>query len=112
MKPKLSQSDWHLKLRREQMQRWRLKLPPKKPQLMQQPELQQLKQLLMQQQQEQQPTQQQPLVHQPALSLLPQGSNTLANPLGQSTIPGPPGDPDYNGMFEPVAANMGGVSFF
>jgi len=65
-----------------------------------------------QQQYQQQPTQQQPLVHQPALSLLPQGSNTLANPLGQSTIPGPPGDPDYNGMFEPVAANMGGVSFF
>jgi hypothetical protein len=48
----------------------------------------------------------------PSLSLLPQGANTLSNPMGQSTIPGPPGDPDYNGMFEPVAANSGGVSMF
>ena len=48
----------------------------------------------------------------PSLSLLPQGANTLSNPMGQSSIPGPPGDPDYNGMFEPVAANSGGVSLF
>ncbi len=48
--------------------------------------------------------------------LLPQGINTMANPMGQSNIPGPPAnvDPDYNGMFagngefEPVAANSGG----
>jgi len=32
--------------------------------------------------------------------------------MGQSAIPGPQGDPDYNGMFEPVAANAGGVSMF
>ena len=50
--------------------------------------------------------------------LLPQGMNT-SNPMkAQSAIPGPQGDPDYSGMFgssgefEPVAANMGGVSLF
>jgi hypothetical protein len=50
--------------------------------------------------------------------LLPQGMST-SNPMkAQSAIPGPQGDPDYNGMFgssgefEPVAANMGGVSIF
>jgi hypothetical protein len=56
----------------------------------------------------------------PAMAqLLPQGMNTLSNPMkAQSAIPGPPSDPDYNGMFgstgdfEPVAANMGGVSLF
>jgi hypothetical protein len=48
----------------------------------------------------------------PALSLLPQGTNTLSNPMGQSAIPGPQGDPDFGGMFEPVAANAGGVSLF
>ena len=52
--------------------------------------------------------------------LLPQGINTMANPMGQSAIPGPPVnvDPDYNGMFagngefEPVAANASGLSLF
>ena len=50
--------------------------------------------------------------------LLPQGMNT-SNPMkAQSAIPGPQHDPDYSGMFgsgaefEPVAANMGGVSLF
>jgi hypothetical protein len=50
--------------------------------------------------------------------LLPQGMST-SNPMkAQSAIPGPQGDPDYSGMFgsggdfEPVAANMGGVSLF
>ena len=50
--------------------------------------------------------------------LLPQGMST-SNPMkAQSAIPGPPADPDYNGMFgsagdfEPVAANLGGVSLF
>jgi len=50
--------------------------------------------------------------------LLPQGMST-SNPMkAQSAIPGPQGDPDYNGMFgssgefEPVAANLGGVSLF
>jgi hypothetical protein len=50
--------------------------------------------------------------------LLPQGMNT-SNPMkAQSAIPGPQGDPDYSGMFgssgefEPVAANLGGVSLF
>ena len=64
----------------------------------------------------QKPQQSQPMMQQqpmpPALSLLPQGATTLNNPMGQSSIPGPPGDPDYNGMFEPVAANSGGVSLF
>ena len=72
--------------------------PPQKPQGQQQ---------VMQQMQQ---MQQQPMP--PALTLLPQGSSTLNNPMGQSSIPGPPGDPDYNGMFEPVAANSGGVSLF
>lgn len=52
--------------------------------------------------------------------LLPQGINTMNNPMGQSAIPGPPAnvDPDYNGMFagngefEPVAANSAGLSLF
>jgi hypothetical protein len=56
----------------------------------------------------------------PFSQLLPQGINTLANPMGQSAIPGPPAnvDPDYNGMFagngefEPVAANASGLSLF
>jgi len=50
--------------------------------------------------------------------LLPQGVAT-SNPMkAQSAIPGPQGDPDYSGMFgssgefEPVAANLGGVSLF
>jgi hypothetical protein len=50
--------------------------------------------------------------------LLPQGMNT-SNPMkAQSAIPGPQADPDYSGMFgasndfEPVAANLGGVSLF
>jgi hypothetical protein len=50
--------------------------------------------------------------------LLPQGMST-SNPMkAQSAIPGPQADPDYNGMFgsgaefEPVAANLGGVSLF
>jgi hypothetical protein len=59
-------------------------------------------------QQQQQPMNQGP----PALSLLPQGMNTLNNPMGQSTIPGPPGDPDFSSAFEPMAANSGGVNFF
>jgi len=51
--------------------------------------------------------------------LLPQGMNTMVNPMkAQSAIPGPPVDPDYSGMFgtsgdfEPVAANSGGMSLF
>lgn len=49
--------------------------------------------------------------------LLPQGINTMQNPMkAQSAIPGPQADPEYSGMFggefEPVAANMGGVSLF
>ena len=51
-------------------------------------------------------------------SLLPQGMNTMSNPMkAQSAIPGPQGDPDYNGMFgsggefEPVAANSLGSIF-
>jgi hypothetical protein len=48
----------------------------------------------------------------PALSLLPQGMNTLSNPMGQSAIPGPPSDPDFSSSFEPMAANSGGVNFF
>ena len=69
----------------------------------------------------QQQQQQQPSLS-PAIAqfnqLLPQGMNT-SNPMkAQSAIPGPQGDPDYNGMFgssgefEPVAANLGGVSLF
>jgi hypothetical protein len=56
----------------------------------------------------------------PFSQLLPQGVNTMNNPMGQSAIPGPPAnvDPDYNGMFagngefEPVAANASGLSLF
>ena len=57
----------------------------------------------------------------PFSQLLPQGINTMANPMGQSSIPGPPAvpDPDYNNMFaghagdfEPVAANSMGPSIF
>ena len=56
----------------------------------------------------------------PFSQLLPQGINTMNNPMGQSAIPGPPAnvDPDYNGMFagngefEPVAANASGLSLF
>lgn len=54
--------------------------------------------------------------------LLPQGINTMSNPMGQSTIPGPPvnvSEPDYNNMFagnagdfEPMAANASGVNLF
>jgi hypothetical protein len=71
----------------------------------------------LQQHQQQQQQQQQPnsMMNQ----LLPQGMNTMSNPMkAQSAIPGPPADPDYGGMFsssgefEPVAANMGGVSLF
>jgi hypothetical protein len=54
--------------------------------------------------------------------LLPQGINTMNNPMGQSAIPGPPAnvsEPDYNNMFagnagdfEPQAANASGVNIF
>jgi hypothetical protein len=66
--------------------------------------------------------QQQQPVQPPAMAqynqLLPQGIAT-SNPMkAHSAIPGPQGDPDYSGMFgssgefEPVAANLGGVSLF
>ena len=57
----------------------------------------------------------------PLSQLLPQGINTMANPMGQSNIPGPPAlpDPDYNTMFagnagdfEPMPANASGLSMF
>lgn len=57
----------------------------------------------------------------PFSQLLPQGINTMANPMGQSNIPGPPAlpDPDYNNMFagnagdfEPMPANASGLSMF
>jgi hypothetical protein len=58
----------------------------------------------------------------PFSQLLPQGINTMSNPMGQSNIPGPPAtipDPDYNNMFagnagdfEPMAANASGLSMF
>lgn len=58
----------------------------------------------------------------PFSQLLPNGVNTMSNPMGQSSIAGPPAaipDPDYSNMFagnasdfEPMAANASGLSMF
>jgi hypothetical protein len=65
------------------------------------------------------PKQQQQQPSGPPLSILPQGMNT-GNPMsqGMNSSPGinpsqgPQGEPDYSAMFEPMAANSGGVNFF